>query len=208
MSNTFNDQCGFSLLFLFFLKTMAVHELLSDVSSNHSAFLLRCFHDDHDMPGASDRGREAGYHSLSHCAKMPSLPSVFSFCFWLRRTYCSYDNSCVPATVCLPRNAAVSLATQQIFLFFLNGGKFRARVWFKSLQRCLVFWCFWGLEIMSCLTIATTAAPAPARAQTNRWKVMSSCGEEKKRETDQSKHHYPSQCHASVSTVFKQKDVC
>lgn len=66
--------------------------------------------------------------------------------------------------------------------------------------------CILHIQYISFLTIATTAAPAPARAQTNRWKVMSSCGKEKKKENGSKQ---PLLLTASCHCVdaFKQKDL-
>lgn len=140
---------------------MTKKELLIDVSNSHSAFLLCCFHDnEHDMPSASDRGKE-GTHSLSYCAKIISLASLFSFCFWLRCTHNSLESSVYPATL------QYYFHLTNVFIIFLH-------------TMCMCMDVYVHFVRVFFLTIATTAAPAPARAQTNRWKVMSSCGKENK----------------------------
>ena len=48
-------------------------------------------------------------------------------------------------------------------------------------------------EMYGCLTIAITAAPAPARAQMNRWKVMSSCSKNKSQHILLFKHYWTCQ---------------
>lgn len=59
-------------------------------------------------------------------------------------------------------------ATDIDFFCFMVGVKdFKDR----ARERVVIF--YW------CLTMAITAAPAPARAQMNRWKVMSSCSKNK-----------------------------
>lgn len=201
MSNTFNDQCGFSLNFFLRQWLCTNYWVMFPAITVPFFFAVSMTTTMTCLAPPTEGGRLSQSFPLRQNAF--SHNRVF-FLFVAPRTYCSYDNSCVPTTVCLPRNAAVSLGPP--FLLFVNMGKFRARVWFKILHHCLVFWHLWGFKdvsfFMSCLTIATTAAPAPARAQTNRWKVMSSCGgQKKKKKTDQRKHHYPSQCHVSVSTV-------
>lgn len=106
---------------------MAVHELLSDVSSNHSAFLLRCFHDDHDMPGASDRGREA-------ITVFPTAPKcLLSHPCFLFVSGSGARTAVMTIAVSRPQfvypvTPQFHLRLSKIFLFFLNGGKFRARV--------------------------------------------------------------------------------
>lgn len=73
---------------------------------------------------------------------------------------------------------------------------------FKDL-RCFelrfVFFIPW--EMYGCLTIAITAAPAPARAQMNRWKVMSSCSKNKSQHILLFKHYSTCQPMKIISVI-------
>lgn len=180
MSNTFNDQCGFSLHFFFLRQWLCTNYRVMFPAITVPFFFAVSMTTMTCLAPPTEGGRLSQSFPLRQNAFSP-IRVFFLFFGSGARTAVMTIAVSRPQFV-YPVTPQFHLRLSNFFLFFLNGGKFRARVWFKSLQRCLVFWCLWGLEIMSCLTIATTAAPAPARAQTNRWKVMSSCGEEKKKE--------------------------
>lgn len=177
---------------------MAPHKLLSDVCNKHWAFLLTvsmtttmtC------LAPPKEGGRQTLSFSLRQNAFSPICsysitgnhnntqlfsPQLALFSKTVNSYHCRFARTVAKYVLREP---------YEILLSFCLLSKLQATVWDLSRSFVLCFHIFICGErqrckfcFFWCLTIAITAAPAPARAQMNRWKVMSSCSKNKTQHT-------------------------